>query len=282
MMRIFKKYLYITFGVLLITISLEYFFFPNDIAAGGVSGLAIVINKLTGISVGLLMILFNIILFVIAFIFIGGGFGAKSIYATFALSGLLWVFDTFIIPKPFTENYILVVVVGSAIQALGLAIVFNQNASTGGTSIIAKILNKYLHIDIGKSLLLSDFVVTILAIYAFGADKGMFGLISVFLTGTLVDNVIEGFTIAKAVFIISSGSEKVAQFIMSELGRGCTYLDGRGAYTKEKTFMLFTVVNRKQFIVLKNKVREIDANAFITVTDAREVLGEGFRDIDEE
>ncbi|WP_206872083.1 YitT family protein [Clostridium zeae] len=282
MMRTFKKYLYITIGVFLITISLEYFFFPNDIAAGGVSGLAIVINAITGISVGTLMIIFNIFLFIIAFIFIGGGFGAKSIYATFALSGLLWLFDTFIGPKAFTENYILVVVFGSAIQAVGIAIIFNQNASTGGTSIIAKILNKYFHIDIGKALLISDFIVTLLAIYAFGADKGMFGLISVYLTGTLVDSVIEGFTIAKAVFIISSISENVAQFIMNDLGRGCTYLDIRGAYTKEKTSMLFTVVNRKQFIVLKNKVRELDPNAFITVTDSKEVLGEGFKDLDEE
>lgn len=278
MKNIIKQYVFITIGMFLITISLEYLFYPNGVAAGGVAGLAIVINRLTGISAGALMIALNIALFALAFMLIGGGFGTKSIYATFGLSMLLWFFDSFIKPTAITNNLVLVAFFGSAIQSVGLAIIFNHNSSTGGTSIIAKILNKYFHIDIGRSLLITDFIVTLLAVYAFGVEKGMFGLISVFITGTLIDRVIEGFNLCKTVFVISTKSEEIAQFIMNDLMRGCTFIDGKGAYTKEKTTMIYAVINRRQFILLKSKIKELDPEAFMTVTDTREVLGEGFKE----
>lgn len=282
MRKFINQYVNISIGVLLVAIALEYFYYPNKIAAGGVSGLAIIINELTGISIGILMLIFNCLLFILAFTLIGGGFGAKSIYATFSLTGLLWFFEEFVKPSAVTDNLFLCTVFGSAIQAIGLAIIFNRNASTGGTSIIAKILNKFFHIDIGKSLLIVDFAVTLLAIYTFGAERGMFGLICVFLTGILVDQFIEGFNLCKTVLVISSKSEEIADFIIKELGRGCTFLDGRGAYTKEQTSILYAAVSRKQFIVLKYKIKELDPAAFITVSDAKEVLGMGFKDLVEE
>ncbi|MBL4931538.1 YitT family protein [Clostridium paridis] len=276
MKKYFKENLLITIGILLTAISLEYFFYPNNIAAGGISGLALVLNKIFGISPGLILIIANIILFALAFILIGGNFGGKSIYASFGLSLVLWLIEKYLSPTAVTHNLVLATVAGSVISSLGIAMVFSQNSSTGGTSIIAKIINKYLHLDIGKCLLITDFIITILAIYTFGVDLGMFGLISVFLIGSMVDKFIEGFNVCKQVFIISSKGEEIVKYILNEVDRGCTVLDGTGGYSKANNQIIFTVVNRRQFIKLKFKIKEIDPRAFITVNDVREVLGEGF------
>lgn len=276
MKKYIKEYLLITLGVLLLAFALEYFFYPNEIAAGGISGLALVVNRIFGISTGIIMIGANVILFSLAFLLIGGSFGTKSIYAAFGLSAALWVIEKFLNPVAITDNLVLATVAGSVVSSIGIAIVFSQNSSTGGTAIIAKILNKYIHLDIGKCLLISDFIVTLLAIYIFGIDLGMFGLISVFMVGNLVDKFIEGFNICKQVMIITSKGEEIVNYIINEVDRGCTVINGTGGYSKEKTKIIYTVLNRRDFIKLKSKIKEIDRRAFITVNDVREVLGEGF------
>ncbi|ERK29158.1 MULTISPECIES: YitT family protein [Clostridium] len=276
MKKYIKEYFLITLGVLLLAVALEYFFYPNEIAAGGISGLALVVNRIFGISTGIIMIGANIILFSLAFLLIGGSFGTKSLYAAFGLSASLWVVEKFLNPVAITENLVLATVIGSVISSIGIAIVFSQNSSTGGTAIIAKILNKYIHLDIGKCLLISDFIVTLLAIYIFGIDLGMFGLISVFMVGNLVDKFIEGFNICKQVMIITSKGEEIVNYIINEVDRGCTVINGTGGYSKEETKIIYTVLNRRDFIKLKGKIKEIDRRAFITVNDVREVLGEGF------
>lgn len=282
MKKFIKEYGVITLGVVLITISLEFFFYPNDIASGGISGLALILDSLFGISPGLTLVVLNVLLFILAFMFIGGSFGVKSIYASFGLSFLIWLYEKFYMPVAITDNLLLATVFGSMISALGVALVFNENSSTGGTSIIAKILNKYLHIDIGKSLLISDFVVTLLAVYAFGIELGLFGLISVFLTGGLVDRFIDGFNLCKSVVIISEKRENIAKYIVENLERSFTYLNAYGGYSSKEIKIIYTVVSRKQFISLKNYIKELDPFAFITVMDAREVLGEGFKELAEE
>lgn len=271
-----KEYMLITIGVILLTISLEYFFYPNEIAAGGISGLALVINKIFNIPTGTVMIITNIILFILAFLLIGGSFGLKSIYAAFGLSGALWVVEEFLNPIAITHNLVLATVGGSVVAAVGMALVFSQNSSTGGTAIVAKILNKYIHFNIGKCLLMADFIVTLLAIYVFGIDLGMFGLICVFLIGNLVDKFIEGFNICKQVMIVTSKGEEIVRYIINEVDRGCTVVDATGGFSKDKTQIIYSVMNRRQFITLKGKVKSIDKKAFITVNDVREVLGEGF------
>lgn len=275
-MKTLKEYGIITIGVLLLAISLEYFYYPNDIAAGGVSGLALVVNTVFGISQGMFMNIANVILFALAFWLIGGSFGGRSIYAAFGLSISISLIESFLPTFAITENMLLATVFGSAIGALGIALVFSQNSSTGGTAIVAKILNKYVHIDIGKSLLCADCVVVACALLVFGVDKALFGLIGVVIMGTLIDKIIEGFNSCKQLLIISEKSEEISQVIMKEIERGCTKIQGTGAYSNESVTMLYAVVNRRQFISLKGKIKEIDSKAFITVSDAKEVFGEGF------
>ena len=186
-----KEYGIITLGVFLIAISIEYFFAPNNLAAGGVTGLSVVITHyFPALTVGGITFVMNLFLFVIAFIVVGGDFGFKTIYASFGLSFILWFMDEFIHPQALTSDLMLATVFGTIITAIGLAIVFNINASTGGTDILAKILNKYTSFNIGISLLCVDFLVTLLGAITFGADKGFYALLSVILNGPLIDKII--------------------------------------------------------------------------------------------
>jgi len=277
-----KEYILITIGLVFVAAGIEYFLVPNDLAAGGVSGLAIVINYyFPSISVGTFMLAANIILFIVAFILIGPSFGAKTIYASLGLSGIIWVMEKFFpISKPLTNNLLLELIYGILISGVGMGIVFNQNASTGGTDIIAKILNKFFHINIGKALLISDLVVTLGALITFGAEKGMYALLGVILNGAVIDEVIQGINTVKEVKIISSKNEEIKKFILDELGRGVTIYYARGGFTNEEKDMLVVLLSRREFIKLREFIKDIDERAFITVSNVHEVFGEGFKSFD--
>lgn len=279
MIKEIKDYLVITFGVFLVAVALYFFIMPNDIAAGGVNGLAMVLNLIFPIiSVGAFMFIVNIILFIVAFIFIGRSFGARTIYSSFLLTGIIWVIEkTYPIKKPFTNDILLELFFAIFIQAVGLAIVFNKNASTGGTDIVAKILNKYFHINLGKGVLLADLVVTVLAGVTFGFQKGLYALLVVTLNGLVVDKAIEGLNICKEVRIISSKNTEIQKFILDELGRGATIYYAKGAYTSGEIEVLTTIVDSREFLKIKNYIRDIDKEAFVSVIDAYETLGDGFK-----
>ena len=275
-----KDYSFIFVGVFLVALSLEYFFIPNNIAAGGLTGLAIVINHyIPVISTGPLVFIMDLFLFVIGFIFLGKNFGVKTIVSSFSLAGMMTFIENFLEPKAVTNDLMLASIFGTLITAIGMAIVFNANASTGGTDTIAKILNKFFHIDIGKSLLAVDFIVTLLGAITFGINIGLYGLLSVIINGIAIDKVIEGFHVCKEVTIISKKNDEIAKFIMEELERGCTFLKGVGGFTGKDTFVLYAVLGRNEFIKLKQHISKVDPNAFITVGEVHEVMGEGFKNI---
>lgn len=275
----FKKYLLITIGVLLLAAALQFFYYPNGIAAGGVSGLALIVNTVTGIPAGIVMTICNVVLFTLAFIFIGKEFVARSIYAAFGLSIILSLLESLFPNVSITSDPILATICGSALSALGIAMVFEQNSSTGGTAIVAKLFNKYFKIDIGKSLLIADCFVVVLALVVFGVEKGLYGLLSCFILGFMIDKIIEGFNDCKQLIIITSKYDELREFILNSVDRGCTKIVGKGAYSNEDVTILYVVVSRKEFIVLKNQIKQIDPKAFITVNDAKEVLGEGFTEL---
>ena len=278
----FKDFLLITIGILLVAISVVYFFEPNNIAAGGITGLAIVINHyIPFISIGPLVLIMDATLFVIALIVIGAKFGAKSIYCSLLLSTSMWVMQKFF-PFTITNDLMLATIFGTLIAAAGMAIVFNANASSGGTDIIAKILNKFFHFNIGKSLLMVDFLVTLLGAITFGINIGLYGLLSVIVNGVVIDKIIAGFKVKSEITIISNRNKEISQYILNDLERGCTFIKGVGGFTGKDTSLLYTVLDRSEFIKLKNHISSIDKNAFITVGEVHEVMGEGFKGIDEE
>lgn len=278
----FREFGLITIGILLVAISVVYFFEPNNIAAGGITGLAIVVNYyLPFISIGPLVLIMDSILFVIAFIILGSKFGAKTIYSSLLLSISMWIMQTFI-PYNVTDDLILATIFGTLISAGGMAIVFNANASTGGTDIIAKILNKFFYVDIGKALLMVDFIVTLFGAITFGINMGLYGLLSVIINGVVIDRIIAGFNVKSEITIISDKNKEISKFILNDLERGCTFIKGVGGFTGNDTALLYTVLDRSEFIKLKHHINDVDNTAFITVGEVHEVMGEGFKRIVEE
>lgn len=272
-----KEYGIITLGVILVAVALEYFFIPNNLAAGGVSGLAVVISHyFPSLTVGALTLIMNIILFVIAFIVVGGDFGFKTIYASFGLSFLLWFMDAFIHPQAITTDLLISSVFGTVLTAIGLAMVFNVNASTGGTDILAKILNKYTSFNMGISLLCVDFLVTFLGAITFGVDKGFYALLSVLINGPLIDKIIAFLNQKKEITIVSNKNEEIANFIINELKSGCTALEGSEISSKREKKIIYSVLSKKELEKLKEFIANIDPDAFFTIGQIEEVQGKDF------
>lgn len=283
MKKTIHDYLVITFGIVLVAAGLYFFLMPNNLATGGVNGLGIIISSYTGMPVGALMMIMNVILFIIAFIIIGPNFGAKTIYASLGLSGLVWILEK-IYPgvKPLAgQDLMLELIFGILISGAGMGIVFNQNASTGGTDVIAKIINKFFHINIGKAVLLSDFLITLFAGITFGTRLGLYALLGVIINSFVIDNVIEGVNVCKNVVIISSKGDVIKKFIINELERGATLYSAKGAYSGKEKEVITTVVSRKEFIRLREYIKDIDSMAFITVNNVHEAFGEGFKSLDD-
>lgn len=276
-----KEFLLINLGLVMTAAGVHFFKVPNHFATGGVSGLAIVTRYFfPGISVGPLMLIINILLLIVGFALIGSSFASKTVYSSFALSGMVWVLDR-IIPlyKPLTGDTMLELAFAIILPAVGSAIVFNQNASTGGTDIVAKVLNKLTNIDIGKALLLADFIITIMAGIVFGIRIGMYSLLGLIMKGFLIDTVIEGLNIRKQIVIISEKPEEVREYIIKNLHRGATIHVATGAFTNEEKKVITTVVNRRQVIPLRDHIRKVDKKAFITITNSSEIIGKGFRSL---
>lgn len=276
-----KEFLLINLGLVLVAAGIHFFKVPNHFATGGVSGLAIVIGHFfPKISIGPLMLIINILLLIIGYALIGRNFGSKTVYSSIVLSSMVWLLDKiYPLTKPFTNDTMLELVLAILLPAIGSAIAFNLNASTGGTDIVAKVLNKLTALDIGKALLVGDFVITVLAGFVYGIRIGMYSLLGLILKGFVIDSVIEGLNLRKQLVIISEKSELIQEFIIDKLHRGATIHIAYGAFTNREERVITTVANRGQAIALRNYIREVDPKAFITITNTSEIIGKGFRNI---
>lgn len=276
-----KSFLLINLGLVMTAAGIHFFKAPNSFATGGVSGLAIVLGHFfPGLSTGPLMMIINIVLLIGGFALIGPAFGSKTVYSSFALSGMVWALDRlFPLSKSMTGDMMLELAFAIILPAVGSAIVFNQDASTGGTDIVAKVLNKLTSIDIGKALLMADFAITVMAGIVFGIKIGMYSLLGLIIKGFLIDVVIESFNMRKHMVIISEKPEAVKEYIIKNLNRGATIHTAMGAFTNDEKHVITTVVNRRQAVSLRNYIRSIDKQAFITITNTSEIIGKGFRNI---
>jgi uncharacterized membrane-anchored protein YitT (DUF2179 family) len=272
-------FLLINLGLLLTAAGIHFFKVPNRFATGGVSGLAIVLGHFfPTLSTGPIMMIINIVLMSIGFALLGKSFGVLTVYSSFLLSGMVWLFDRlFPLTQPLTNDKLLELFFAIILPAVGSAIVFNQNASTGGTDIVAKVLNKLTSMDIGKALLLSDFLITLAAGAVFGVQIGMYSVLGLIMKGFLIDTVIEGFNSRKQIVVVSSKPEQVRQYIVDNLHRGATIHNAYGAFHNEEKHVITTVVNRRQAVALRQFIRQTDSSAFITITNTSEIIGKGFR-----
>jgi len=270
----------ITLGSLLTALGINLFLAPNKIAAGGVSGIAIILHYLIKVPIGATMLVINVILFIMAFLILGRSFGLKSVYATVILSIFVDGLARIIPDSWAVQDLLLAVLFGDFLTGIGIAMVLSRDASTGGTDIIAMILTKFTGIDVGKTLLFVDFLVTLFAAISFGKIIGMYSLLAVIVNTTTIDYVLEGISTSFKVIVITMKGKKIAERTIKELNRGVTILEATGAYTGEKRDMLWIILKRpREMIKLRNIVKEEDPTAFMTVSHIREVLGKGFRRI---
>lgn len=274
-----KELIFITIGNLMVSAGMYFFLMPNNLATGGVNGLGLIINYyLPKLPVGSLMMIMNLILFAVGFLIIGKAFGAKTIYTSLELSGMIWIMEKlWPLSGSLVNDMIIELIFGILMTGIGMGIIFYQNASTGGTDIIAKIINKIFHINMGLALLISDFTITLMAGATFGLRIGMYALLGVIINSFVIDSVIEGFNICKEVVVISSSGDKVKKYIMNELERGVTIYSANGGYTEETKEVITTVLDRREVIKLNKYIKGIDKDAFIIVRSVHEAIGEGFK-----
>lgn len=277
-----KEYVLSTIGVLLTALGLVIFFIPNNIAAGGASGMAMILHKfISSISVGVWMYIINIILFTLGFILVGKDFSFKTIYSTFALNFFVDLFDRVLnIPKYNGEDLMLAVFFGNILASIGMAIAFANNSSTGGTDIMAKIISKYFYTPIGTTLLMVDFAIGITAGFTFDARIGMYALLAIIVNGITIDFVLKGLELSATLLIISSKVEEIKRYILEHMERGATIIKAKGAYSGKDMDVLYVALKRRELGEVLNAIKHIDSDAFVIVTEARYVLGEGFRRID--
>lgn len=270
-----RDYLGIVLGTVITAVALNMFLIPNKVAAGGISGLATVLHHTFGLPVGMTMLAFDIPMLLLSVKILGTRFGMNTLLGAGILAASIDLSAPFV--PVLTQDLLLNSLYGGILAGVGMGIVFKFKGTTAGTDLAAAIIHKLTKISIGQALLGVDFFVIATAGLVFGsAELSLYGLISLFVTTQIIDLVQEGSSNAKAFFIMSQSPEKVSEAIMTELGRGVTYLAGRGAYTHAKREVVFCVVNTREVSAVKDLVYRIDCQAFVIVTDAHEVLGEGF------
>ena len=266
-----KDYALIFIGIILTAASIVYIFTPNRLAAGGAQGIALVINHLTGMNSGLLMILINGFLFITAFMILGTSFGAKTLFSSLGLSFVVFIMEKYFYYGPLTDNLMLSTIFGSALMGTGVGIILNRNASIGGTSLVGKIISKFTYIDQVNCIVATDIVVTLFSMVVFGIEIGLYQLLSVYLTGEIINKVIDGITYRREVMIISEKRELIMKYLINDMHKGATLLNGRGGFTGRDTEIILTILTRRDFIKLKLYIRKIDPQAFISVNIVAEV-----------
>ncbi|MGI6168841.1 MAG: YitT family protein [Christensenellales bacterium] len=265
-------------GTAIAALSFSAFLVPNRIAPGGVSGLSTIIHYMTGWSVGMVALVVNVLLFAIALGSMQRQFTIRSLYATVLFS---FIVDFVPVYVPTHEPF-LACVYGGILMGLGIGLVFRGGASTGGTDMVAKMLHRrFKYIGVSWILFILDFAVVVLAGIIFNAELALYALASVFITAKMVDLVTDGWNFATAFYIISSRPEAIGRRIADELQRGVTALHATGVYSGQKKDVLFCVLEgRHQILALKRIVKDEDRQAFVITSSVKEVMGEGFRELE--
>ena len=274
-----KEYALLTLGTVIMAVGTYFFKFPNNFSTGGVTGLAVVLARyFPMISRADFVMIFNVALLGLGVAVFGKSFAGKTVYVSLLMSAVTWLMERMIpMAAPMTNQPLLELIFAVSLPAIGSAILFNLDASSGGTDIVAMVLRKYTSLDIGKALICSDMVITLAACVAFGMETGLFSILGLVMKSLLVDMVLENINTHKYFHIITTKPQAIEEFITSTLHRGATELHGEGAYTHEGRTVLLTVMNRHEAVLLRRYVRQVDPGAFVLIINTGEIVGKGFR-----
>lgn len=269
------EYAHVLIGSAIVALAFNLFLRPNQIASGGVSGFSIIVESILGITPAFTQWALNIPLFFAGIILLGGfKYGAKTLVGTIFLP---WVVFITRYIEPATQDPLLGALFGGIGVGIGLGIVFRSNSSTGGTDLAAQIIHKYTGFSLGGCVFIIDGLIVLTSAIVFGIELALYALIALYITGKTIDLVQMGVGYAKIALIISEKQEEVQEGILKDVDRGVTKLEGYGGFTNHKRPVLMCVVNQTEVTKLKQIVKKIDPTAFVIVTNATEVLGEGFK-----
>ncbi len=286
--KIFSKKWFISYSLILIgsivlAAGFVFFITPYKIVPGGVYGIGIVMHHLIGIPVGLTGLLLNIPLTIIGIKVLGPRFGVKTIVGFILASVFIDLLTILWGDAPLVEDdALLSSIFGGVLIGLGLGLIFKSRATSGGSDIIAMIMSKYSKIPVGQSLIIVDACIVLFGLIAFGDWKiPLYSWIVIFITGKVIDTVLEGIDYEKTLFIISDKYEEISQKILYDIERGGTFIEGKGMYNQDEKKIIFVNVNRREMAVLQDSINQIDPEAFVTVINANEILGKGFKSLNE-
>ena len=268
-------------GTLFQALALRIFLVPANLASGGVSGLAQIVNHYTGWPIGLMILLGNLPLFLLGWRYLGGRrFVLRTGFAIMMLSFFTDFLAPFLPQNGVTQDPVLNTLYGGIISGVGYGLVYRGQGTSGGSDILARILNHWRGISLTQSYLITDSIVVFLAGLVFSWENALYALVMLYVTGLAAEAINEGSNVLRTVLVITSMPEKVSNQIMGEMERGVTLMPARGAYTGAERTVLYCVVSRSEVTQIKALVREADPYAFMVIGHAHEALGEGFRPLD--
>lgn len=274
-------------GGMLIAISVNFFTAPNHMAPGGVTGIATLVNYLTGIPIGTMSFLINVPLMIIAFLYLGRHFSVYTLKSMTILSlsvDFVALMMSIFKLEGYSGDPLLASLMGGVITGLGLALIFLRGSTTGGLDIIARLVKKkFPHLSVGRILFLADACVLTSSVIIYGnIESGLCGLVCIFANSRMLDTVLYGGDKGKSIMIVSDRAMEIAKAINTDVRRGVTLLSGQGAYSEQERKIVLCAVRDNQYPAVKQVVHSIDPSAFIIVNNASEILGTGFRPIEME
>jgi uncharacterized membrane-anchored protein YitT (DUF2179 family) len=277
----FLSYAFIVFGTFLVSAGYVYFITPYKIVPGGIYGISIVLHHMFNTPVGLTALLFNIPLTIIGTKILGPRFGTKTVVGFVLTSAYVDILSYFSEYKPLApDDPFLSAVFGGVLIGVGVGFIFKSKATSGGTDVIAMILAKYTRLPLGQLMMVVDSVIVLIGFVAFGDWRiPLYSWIAIFVMGKTIDTVLSGVDYEKTIFIISDKYEEIRDKIIKDLNRGGTFLHGEGMYNGHQKRVIFTVVNRRELAMLEEFINKVDPKAFLTIMDAHEILGQGFKSL---
>ena len=275
-----RDYLLIGLGALLQALSIRLFLVPAGLVNGGISGLSQIINHFTGIPIGLMILIGNIPLFLVGWRYLGGRrFAFRTAFAVICIS-LFTDLLVFILPNEgLTQDLVLNALYGGVTSGIGYGLVYRGQGTSGGSDILARILNNWRGISISQSYLLTDSLIMFLGGLVFSWENALYAIVMLYISGIAAEVAMEGSNVVRTALIITAQPEAVTKQILENMERGVTLLSGKGAFTGTERQVLYVVITRSEVIQIKALVREIDPRAFIVIGQAYEALGEGFRSL---
>jgi uncharacterized membrane-anchored protein YitT (DUF2179 family) len=271
----------LTLGAVIQAASMVFFYIPGQVASGGVSGLAQIINRYTGWPIGVMVLVLNAPLLVLGWRYLGGRRFLVRTIVTVALYSAMLVVGQLLIPVGPTRDPLLNALYGGVVGGVGMGITFLGQGTGGGSDILARVLARLRGIPLAQSYLAADALVILLAVGTFGWDKALYALVSLYIGGVAAEVITEGAHVVRTAIIVSEKPREVADAILQEMERGVTGLHGEGMYTGQGRTVLYVVISRSEVARLKSLIHEIDPQAFVVIGQASEALGEGFRPLKE-